>query len=195
MEEQALPVPYNPVQASTHSATVMGRRKRKVFLTNLRATGQVVKSAKEAGYKDSSLLRRIYNSDPDFKREWDLAMDAAADNLEDEATRRAVQGVDKPVFYKGAVVGYENQRSDQLLMFLLRGNRPDKFGDKLNVEGTFKGTFGVAVLPMTAVSSAAWETVAASHAASLPHQPAQEIMPPAAVTPVAVTVAPQMVRR
>ena len=51
----------------------------------------------------------------------------AADILEDEVDRRAVEGVEKPVgWHKGKPGGYVREYSDTLLIFLLKGDRPEK---------------------------------------------------------------------
>jgi hypothetical protein len=55
-------------------------------------------------------------ADPDFDRAVRDALEDAADLLEEEAVRRATRKA-KP--------------SDALLMFLLRGRRPEVFGNKL----------------------------------------------------------------
>ena len=46
--------------------------------------------------------------------------------LEDEARRRAVDGVDEPVFQQGKQVGTIRKHSDTLLIFLLKGIRPQE---------------------------------------------------------------------
>jgi hypothetical protein len=88
---------------------------------------------------------------PDFAAAWADAIDQAADALELEARRRAVDGVDEPVLYQGQPCGtWVNDHgevvakdtpgarlvpltvkkySDTLLMGLLRAHRPDKFRD------------------------------------------------------------------
>ena len=48
----------------------------------------------------------------------------------DEADRRAKDGVLKPVFYKGEIVGSIPQYSDNLLMFRLKALRPDKYRER-----------------------------------------------------------------
>ena len=58
--------------------------------------------------------------------------------------------------YKGEVVGYETQYSDALIMFLLRGMKPEKYRENAR-GGDMNISFGVAVLPMTAKSDEAWE--------------------------------------
>src|SRR5262245_47497044 len=65
------------------------------------------------------------------------ALEEAADHLQAEARRRAVDGVKKLKFYNGRPVidpatgqqYYEHEYSDSLLMALLRGLRPHIFGD------------------------------------------------------------------
>ncbi len=48
--------------------------------------------------------------------------------LEEEARRRAVDGVLEPVFGKEGLLGYRRRFSDSLLIELLKANDPDKFG-------------------------------------------------------------------
>jgi hypothetical protein len=55
----------------------------------------------------------------------------AACTLEDEAVRRAHEGLRKPVWYKGKIVGYETEYSDTLLLAVLKANNPDKFRDRI----------------------------------------------------------------
>ena len=57
-------------------------------------------------------------------------MEHGTDALEDEAVRRAVEGVIKPVFHQGKRVGTLRVFSDPLLMFLLRARRPERFADR-----------------------------------------------------------------
>lgn len=78
-------------------------------------------------------------SDEQFAAAWDEALEAAADVLEAEAVRRAVQGVEKPVYQGGEMVGTVQEYSDTLLIFLLKGNRPEKFRERHTVEHTGKG--------------------------------------------------------
>ena len=58
-------------------------------------------------------------------------MEQAADVLEREAWRRASEGVKQPVFYQGEVCGHVRKYSDVLLIFLLKGARPDKYREQL----------------------------------------------------------------
>ena len=58
---------------------------------------------------------------------WADALEEAADRLEMEAFRRAVEGIGEDRFFKGDVVGRVTRYSDRLLMFLLKARRPDRF--------------------------------------------------------------------
>ena len=66
----------------------------------------------------------------------DHAREEAADTLEAEARRRAIEGVEEPVFHKGERVGTVRKHSDLLLIFLLKGARPQKFRDNYQRAGT-----------------------------------------------------------
>lgn len=138
------------------TAQKVSLKKRQLFLDTLAQTGRVITAATAAGFTDTSYLHRLRREDEDFARQWNEAIEAAADVLEEEATRRAVDGVLEPVFYKGDVVGYKTNYSDQLMMFLLRGLRPDKFNPKQG-DTNVNVKFGVAVLPMTAPNADDWE--------------------------------------
>jgi hypothetical protein len=59
--------------------------------------------------------------------------------MEEEARRRAIDGVNKAVYHKGKIVGYEKVYSDNLLMFMLKARRPDRFRDNSSIEYSGKG--------------------------------------------------------
>ena len=65
--------------------------------------------------------------DPEFDAAISAAIEEGYDMLEEEARRRAVDGVVEPVYYKGEPVGGIRKYSDQLLVTLLKGYRPKKF--------------------------------------------------------------------
>ena len=79
----------------------------------------------------------------DFAAQWDEALEEGTDLLDAEARRRAVTGIDKPVYYKGKVVGSITKYSDRLLMFLLKAHRPQKFRDGVKVEQPGANNVGV----------------------------------------------------
>jgi hypothetical protein len=59
--------------------------------------------------------------------------------LESEAVRRALSGVAVPVFHQGHECGSTIKHSDQLLMFLLKTLRPDRYGSGGTVSQTNQG--------------------------------------------------------
>jgi len=61
--------------------------------------------------------------DPDFAAAWAEAVEAGVDLLEQEALRRARDGVDRPVFQGGVCVGLVREYSDTLMAMLLSGRR------------------------------------------------------------------------
>lgn len=71
----------------------------------------------------------------DFAYEWDDLRQELVDKLQTAAIKRAVDGVEEPVYYKGEMVGSVTKYSDPLLMFLMKAHAPDLYGDKrtLNV--------------------------------------------------------------
>lgn len=72
--------------------------------------------------------------DEAFALAWHDAAEAGADRLEDEARRRAAEGTVKPVYQGGKLVGEIREYSDTLLIFLLKGKRPEVFRDNVKVE-------------------------------------------------------------
>jgi hypothetical protein len=71
-------------------------------------------------------------------RDWEDAIEAGTDVLEEEAKRRALFGVEKPVFQKGELVGHVQEYSDTLMIFLLKGRNPNKFKERVHAEHTGK---------------------------------------------------------
>jgi len=70
--------------------------------------------------KDFYLALKKY---PEFKREYERMRDYSLGIAEDEAVRRAVEGVERPVFYKGEICGVTQEFSDYLLLKLLAAYR------------------------------------------------------------------------
>lgn len=73
-------------------------------------------------------------NDPEFAAAWERAMKAGLLGLEDEAHRRAFEGVDEPVFYKGDECGTVRKYSDTLTIFLLKAHDPEKYRENSKLE-------------------------------------------------------------
>jgi hypothetical protein len=102
------------------------------FLKALAETGSVATSAALAGTSRT----RVYEhrkADQEFAGAWEDAEEIAADRLEGESRRRAVEGVEEPLVSAGKLVRDENGQpitvtrySDNLLLALLKAHRPPR---------------------------------------------------------------------
>jgi transposase len=113
-------------------------RARATFIETLAETCNVSEAARRAGIA----RRTVYewkDADPEFAADWLDAEETAADKLELEARRRAVEGVDKPITFQGAVTGTYKEYSDKMLEILLKAHRPDKFVERNKVDVTVSG--------------------------------------------------------
>lgn len=119
------------------------------FLAEYRELGNVSYAAKAAGIARRSHYEWL-KEDAEYKAAFEDAADEAADVLEAEARRRAVDGHEEPVFGSlgagagSGVVGAIRKYSDTLLIFLLKGSRPEKFAER-HVHGG-KGKRGAILL-------------------------------------------------
>lgn len=96
------------------------------FLATLRKTANVTAATEALGLsrRHAYALRK---KDRDFRKAWEDALQGALDDLESELRRRALDGVEQPVFYGGKECGRVRTYNDALGMFLLRGRRADVF--------------------------------------------------------------------
>ena len=90
----------------------------------------------QAGIASRQTINAWREKDADFAAAYTEAMENAADLLETEARRRAVQGVEEPHFYKDEIVGHVRRYSDTLLLALLKATRPEKFKDRVEHSGS-----------------------------------------------------------
>jgi hypothetical protein len=100
------------------------------FLRAYARSGVVLTGSQAAGVARSTFYdwQAKY---PEFAIAAGEAREAAADRLEQEMLRRATTGDRQPIYQGAKLVGYRRQRSDNLLMFALKGARPGKYKDKL----------------------------------------------------------------
>ena len=84
---------------------ISGGLKKKAFLAAFRELGNVRLACEAADVGRSSHYRWL-DQDPEYREAFDLAKEDAADILEAEAKRRAVEGVEEPAgWYKGQAGG------------------------------------------------------------------------------------------
>lgn len=72
-------------------------------------------------------LRAYRKANPKFEAKVQEALEEGYDHLENEARRRAVEGWEEPVYFKGRQCGTVRKYSDQMLGLLLRGYRAKRF--------------------------------------------------------------------
>ena len=108
------------------------------FLDALRDGRSVTAASIDAGISRSTAYE-WRDADDEFRKAWDSAVDEGTDRLEDEAHRRARDGVAKPVFQGGKRVGTVQEYSDTLTIFLLKARRPEKFKDRVATEVSAPG--------------------------------------------------------
>lgn len=103
------------------------------FVTAFRERG-LVRYACEAAGVSKQHAYKVRAEDPSFRAAWDEAREDAIEVLEREARRRAVDGVQKPVYQGKELVGHVTEYSDVLLIFTLKAMRPEMYRDRVSAE-------------------------------------------------------------
>ena len=129
--------------------------KKRAFLCAYALLGSKQRAAKVAGISRALIYMPGWRNDPQFQEALERARRMAIDVLEDEVTRRAVEGWVEPVgWYKGKAGGTIRRYSDTLLIFRLKGELPQKYAEKLQMSG------GLATLNMDALPDDLLERIA-----------------------------------
>lgn len=122
-------------------------KKEEKFLETLRLSGNVSAACKAISLRRATAYEWREQS-KDFAALWDEAVETGYDLLEQEARRRAHDGLVKKKFHKNGTplidpeTGkqyYEREYSDTLLIFLLKGGRPEKYRERTQTELTGPG--------------------------------------------------------
>lgn len=114
------------------------------LLNEISERGNITDSCKVIGIKRITAYKRA-GADPEgFGKLFHEAHKQGLRRLEDHAVRRAVDGVQKPVFFQGVQVAEVTEYSDQLLQFLLQGNDP-KYKRKQEITGAEGGPLALLV--------------------------------------------------
>ena len=104
--------------------------KKAAFLAAFRESGNVTVAAEAARITRQTHYKWLAE-DAAYAEEFADANDQAVDRLEEEARRRAIEGVEEPVgWYQGSAGGTVRKYSDTLLIFLLKGARPDRYRER-----------------------------------------------------------------
>jgi len=131
------PAKKQPVRKVARKRTPAKNRsplKQKAFLAAYAACGNIADAARKA--KCGRCSHYEWMEDAAYAEAFAEAHEQACEALESEARRRAVRGVQKPVYYMGDIVGTAREYSDVLLIFLMKGAMPEKYRDNVKIEHT-----------------------------------------------------------
>lgn len=143
-------LPARRRQPATPQAVTPARRE--TFLRTLARTGSFAAAARAAspscrtGKGATSTFRALERRDAEFAEQVAEAEAEATGKLEKTAFSRAVEGVRKPVFQNGQLVGHVREHSDNLLLRLLEARDPEKYSRKSDVN--LRGQVNHAVVGM-----------------------------------------------
>jgi hypothetical protein len=128
-------------------------QRQRMFLEAFAAAGSVSQAAAAAGI-DRTAHYRWLREDADYSDAFNRSTEQAAGALEDLAVRRATEGLDEPLIYKGEIVWRRDpvtnqveldeqglpialtvrRRSDALLQTLLKAWQPKKYRENYKIE-------------------------------------------------------------
>jgi hypothetical protein len=108
--------------------------KKRALLTAYAAMGRLVQAC-QAVHMGHSLHYYWQRTDPDYAAAFDEAKRLAGERLEEEAIRRAL-GYEETHHTSAGTPYQVTKYSDTLLIFLLKGMMPQKYGDTVAHTGT-----------------------------------------------------------
>ncbi|HWQ42812.1 MAG TPA: helix-turn-helix domain-containing protein [Desulfosporosinus sp.] len=104
--------------------------KKRAFLAAYAECGTITRAAEIAGIERGTHYEWV-KKDLLYAKATEAAYEQAGERLEQEARRRAVEGTQKPVWYQGEQCGVTTEYSDTLLIFLLKGAKPEKYQERI----------------------------------------------------------------
>ncbi len=131
--------------------------KKAAFLAAFAEVGVIIHAAEIANVNRHSHQEWLKN-DPDgsYAVAFAIAEERAVQRMEQEARRRAIEGVAEPHFWKDQQVGTIQKYSDTLLIFMLKSKRPAVYRDNVAVEHSGSaGTSEMAALVALAIQAVA----------------------------------------
>lgn len=99
-------------------------KKKNDFLMTYIKCGTIAKAARKCKI-DRTTHYQWMRQNEHYREAFAIARQRAGDLLEEEAHRRAMEGYEQPIYYKGEKVGSRKVYSDYLLVELLRGAKPE----------------------------------------------------------------------
>lgn len=117
------------------------------FLEQFKATGTITGAARATGIHRDTHYEWL-QLDADYLARFTQAEVEAVDLLETEARRRALVGTERGVYYQGRKIDTYKETSDTLLIFLLKGRRPDIYRDRFEHTGKGGGPIETMAVPL-----------------------------------------------
>jgi len=118
-------------------------KNQRAFIAAYTHCASVSESARIVGL-DRKQHYEWLKADRHYRAAFEAEAEQAAQSLEDEAVRRALEGVKRPMYYRGKPVRtgrgrsgrtvYEVEYSDQLLVLLLKRFRPQLYREHVTAE-------------------------------------------------------------
>lgn len=126
--------------ADENEAHKSAHPKKRAMLAALALTGNVTAACQKAKVGRRTHYEWVAD-DEEYAAAVHEAMNEAGDRLEEEARRRAETGVVEPVYGRvgkdqDGKIGTVRKYSDTLLIFLLKGAKPDKYRERAEVKHT-----------------------------------------------------------
>lgn len=110
--------------------SILNPKKRAYLTALIEAGGNKTEATRLAGIHQTTPYTPQWKEDEEFQEALLIAEPAAAAHLVSEAIRRAYKGVEEPVgWYQGKPGGTVTRYSDTLLIFLMKGDNPQKYAD------------------------------------------------------------------
>jgi hypothetical protein len=121
---------FEPYQHKAPRSNSITPARQVRFVQALAASGIVTQAAREIGVSLEALYRLRHQPGAEgFAAAWEAAIDRGMARLEDCALERALQGEERVIYKRGEVVAQWRRYDTQLLIFLLRQRRPERFHD------------------------------------------------------------------
>jgi len=111
--------------------------KKRAFLAAFACCGHVVAAAKRARISWTSHYNWLKDEDSAaYTEAFNRSRDIAGDIAEGEIYRRAFLGFNHPVIYEGEITTTYKDFSDTLAMFWLKGLKPERYRENVNLSGS-----------------------------------------------------------
>ena len=123
------PAPQTLARTPRHDGWT--RERQECFLERLSRTGNVRVACAAVGLSHTAAYRQR-RRDARFARRWSIALGLARDAGIQTLSERAIEGVEEPVYYRGALVGRRRRYDTRLLLAHLA--RLDKLVDQATFE-------------------------------------------------------------